>query len=48
MWTGKGTEPLFGEVPDDPELADLVREWPRLPEHIRLAIRALLSTTKPV
>ena len=41
--TGRTRDTSEGGIVD-PELAALLSAWPKLPEHIRAAIRALLST----
>ena len=40
----RGTE--SGTLPDDPELADVVKAWPTLPEPIRRAVLALIGAAK--
>src|SRR5262249_4713371 len=39
--------PLTTTSPDDPSLAQVVAAWPTLPEHVRLAVLALVRSTQP-
>ncbi len=39
---------LFSALENDPDLAQLVKAWPKLPEHIKTAIKALVQTQPKV
>jgi hypothetical protein len=41
----KSGAPIAETQPIDPDLTALVAAWPKLPDHIRAAIRALVGTT---
>jgi len=37
---------LFSDSEIDPELTQIIKAWPELPEHIKAAIKALIQTNK--
>jgi len=37
---------MVREIADDPNLAKIVSAWPRFPEHIKAAIKALIESHK--